>query len=140
MKYVILIISIFFFQCGILFQNTKNFDDKLGFKMIVYYEDREEIYFLPSEVDRMDLNDLFSEFSLRNDPSMRFITTNQSIDIFDIMGTRNNFQKEWVIYLNGKYISGSVLKKGVLVHQNSKLVLRYTKASRMILPKRKSEE
>lgn len=128
---------------SIIFQlacsSTERFDDPnlLGYRMHVDYGDRKEIYFLESYRESMNLNDLFTEFSLRNDPSMRFITTNQSIEIYDVMGTRNNYYKEWRIYLDNKHLPGEKLRKGVTVNQDSRIELRFRDAVRIILQKSK---
>lgn len=117
------------------FNKKQEFEEFLGFKIFVIYEGKVTEYKLSESKLKMDLIDLLARFSELNNPSMRFITTSNTIDVYEVDGIRNSNQKEWALYVNEKWISGETLKKGIWVYQDSKIELIYTKAIRIPLPR-----
>jgi hypothetical protein len=115
-----------FFQCR--FSQTID-NPENGYTLVVDYGDSRDLYFLEyDQVTNGRLIEILEAFSLRNEPSLRFITTNQTVQVFDVMGIRNNTQKEWRLYLEGKEITPELLKKDQIVPMGSKVELLYLEA------------
>lgn len=107
----------------------------IGFRVLVYYEGKTQEYKLPEQKPQMDLLEIFARMSAMESPPMRFITTNNSVEIYEVDGIRNSNAKEWAVYVDKKWISGESLKKGVVVPQNAKIEILYLKAVRIPLPR-----
>jgi hypothetical protein len=96
-----------------------------SYRLFVDFPDRKEIYTLREDSSSNELSDILANFSLNQDPSMRFVTTNQTIEVFDIMGTRNNFQFAWRLYIDYKELSWKELKKGKYISTNQMIQLKF---------------
>ncbi len=132
--------------CGSCISNQNSFESPLwsfskeeevpGFCLRVDYGKHTEMYQFSTDRIQMDLVDLLSELSLRENPPMRFISTLSTIEIYDVYGTRNNFENEWSLYVNGKKVSWERLKQGINVERDSEILLRYEKGYRVPTRKR----
>ncbi|WCL48251.1 hypothetical protein [Leptospira sp. GIMC2001] len=134
-----LIVSVLSFiiilSCSKEFYFTKDLsEEQAGFHVTVYFEEFTEKFFLSSEdVGRKNLVEILTEMSLAENPSMRFVTTNTTIEIYDILGTRNTLTKAWKIFVNGKEIDPISLKKGVEVNWKSKIEFKFLPYERINL-------
>lgn len=119
-------------NCAIGKSQDRSRTDILGYSITVDYGRDKETYFWESNLSEINLMDALAEFSLREDPSMRFITTNQTIEIYDILGTRNSYTHGWKIYLDGVLLSPEKFKKGVKVSQSTKILIQYVPVQRLL--------
>jgi hypothetical protein len=124
-----------FLQCSFGKTQDTLAPDSPGYRITVDYGEQKETYFWQSSLSHVDLMDALAEFSLREDPSMRFITTNQTIEIYDILGTRNSYTHGWKIYLDGELLSPERLKKGVKISQSTKVLIQYASVQRLLYQK-----
>lgn len=103
-----------------------------GFTIHVDFGDRREDYYWESMESRADLAEILASMSLNQEPSMRFITTNQSWEVYDILGTRNRAGKAWVVFVDGEEIPPTRLARKTYVRPHQTIILRYQ--ARVILP------
>jgi len=131
---LVFIFSLFLFSdCHT--NSPKNQNSIVGYKLIVDYPDRKEVYILPIEnIVGNELSDILAGYSLQQDPSIRFVSTSQSIEVMDVLGTRNNFQYAWRLYVDYKEVSPSDLKKSKPVQLNQIIQLKYLPLRKDILP------
>jgi len=118
-----------------LFEANKREVPKVGYKLLVDYPDNKEMYILPVElVTTNELLDILAGFSLQQDPSIRFVTTSQSIEVMDVLGTRNNYQYAWRLYVDYKEVSPTDLKKSKPIQLNQIIQLKYLPARKKLIP------
>lgn len=95
-------------------------------------KDYEETKSIPSSLlDRKDLLFLLAELSKKEDPSMRFISTNRTEEIMEVNGIRNSWDAGWVVYVNGERMDGVQLKRGVKVGPNDQIRIRFETVERV---------
>lgn len=130
---VLILTSFLFSNCQT--NSQKNQNSILGYKLIVDYPDRKEVYILPVEnIVGNELSDILAGYSLQQEPSIRFVSTSQSIEIMDVLGTRNNLQYAWRLYVDYKEVSPSDLKKSKPIQLNQIIQLKYLPLRKVILP------
>ncbi|GBF50609.1 hypothetical protein LPTSP4_21350 [Leptospira ryugenii] len=93
------------------------------------YEETKRISVPPWE--SRDLLLLLAELSKKEDPSLRFISTNRTEEIMEVNGLRNSWKEGWTIYLNDQKIMGTDLKKGIRVSPKDKILIRYESVQRV---------
>lgn len=107
-------------------QNRSNADRHDGsIKIRVLCDEFDDEFHYPTPLsEKKDLLQVLAELSLRESPSIRFISTNQTVEIMEINGRQNTWKEGWSIYLNGQFISISGLKKGVRVEERDIIEIR----------------
>ncbi|TGK46674.1 hypothetical protein EHQ43_06845 [Leptospira bouyouniensis] len=94
--------------------------------------DFEENKLIPSGLfESKDLLFLLAELSKKEDPSMRFISTNRTEEIMEVNGVRNTWNEGWVVYVNGERMDGVQMKRGVKVRPTDQIQIRYEAVERV---------
>lgn len=92
----------------------------------------EETKMIPSGLlETKDLLFLLAELSKKEDPSMRFISTNRTEEIMEVNGVRNTWSEGWVVYVNGERMDGVQMKRGVKVRPTDQIQIRYEAVERV---------
>ncbi|BDA79892.1 hypothetical protein LPTSP3_g28220 [Leptospira kobayashii] len=94
-------------------------------------EFEEEFYYPILLGEKKDLLLILAELSQKENPSIRFISTNKTEEIMEINGARNSWKEGWVIYINGETISSSELKLGVRVGKEDKIEIKLIPVERV---------
>lgn len=95
-------------------------------------DEYEETKSLPSSLlESKDLLLILAELSKKEDPSMRFISTNRTEEIMEVNGKRNSWTEGWVVYVNEERIDGIQMKRGVRVSPNDQIEIRYEAVERV---------
>ncbi|XDD43402.1 hypothetical protein AB3N58_03345 [Leptospira sp. WS60.C2] len=95
-------------------------------------KDYAETKSIPTSIlETKDLLFLLAELSKKEDPSMRFISTNRTEEIMEVNGIRNTWTEGWVVYVNGERLDGVQLKRGVRVNQTDQILIRYQAVERV---------
>ncbi|TGK82677.1 hypothetical protein EHQ24_15000 [Leptospira noumeaensis] len=95
-------------------------------------DEYEETKFIPSSLfESKDLLLILAELSKKEDPSMRFISTNRTEEIMEVNGKRNSWSEGWVVYVNEERIDGIQMKRGVRVGPNDKIEIKYEAVERV---------
>jgi hypothetical protein len=101
-------------------------------KLQVICDEFEEVFTYPTPLsERKDLLSLLGELSLKESPSIRFISTNTTEEIMEINGRRTSWKEGWNIYLNGELVSPQELKRGLKVYEKDKILIRLEKIERV---------
>lgn len=109
-------------------KNTKEPQIQIQFDSKDYAETKS----IPTSVlETKDLLFLLAELSKKEDPSMRFISTNRTEEIMEVNGIRNTWTEGWVVYVNGERLDGVQLKRGVRVNQTDQILIRYQAVERV---------
>ncbi len=87
-------------------------------------EFEDSFYYPTPRLESKDLLTVMGEMSLKENPSIRFISTNQSVEIMEVNGRKTSWKEVWFIYLNGKKISSFDLKNGVRVGEKDTIKIR----------------
>ncbi|EOQ89087.1 hypothetical protein LEP1GSC202_1866 [Leptospira yanagawae serovar Saopaulo str. Sao Paulo = ATCC 700523] len=82
-------------------------------------------------LETKDLLFLLAELSKKEDPSMRFISTNRTEEIMEVNGVRNTWSEGWVVYVNGERMDGVQMKRGVKVRPTDQIQIRYEAVERV---------
>lgn len=92
----------------------------------------EETKLFPSGLfETKDLLFLLAELSKKEDPSMRFISTNRTEEIMEVNGVRNTWNEGWVVYVNGEKMDGVQMKRGVKVRPTDQIQIKYEAVERV---------
>lgn len=87
---------------------------------------------IPSSLyEKQDLLNLLAELSKKEDPQLRFISTNTTEEIMEVNGQRNTWKEGWVIYVNEEKISTKALKKGIRVGVEDQIQIRFEAVERV---------
>ncbi|MDF3819964.1 hypothetical protein P3G55_08650 [Leptospira sp. 96542] len=109
---------------GCLSSNNKK-QTQIVIKIQFESEEYEEIKYIPtSYFEKKDLLLILSELSQKDDPSMRFISTNRTEEIMEVNGLRSSWKEGWVVRVNGAVVTGLELKRGIRVGYNDKIQIR----------------
>ncbi len=101
----------------------------------------DDTFYYPTPLmERKDLLTVLAELSLKENPAIRFISTNQTEEIMEVNGRRTSWKEAWHIYLNGQLLSSEDLKKGVRVGEKDKLEIRLEATERVFGIPTKHEE
>ncbi|WP_041769632.1 hypothetical protein [Leptospira biflexa] len=129
-------LSIFAFSFLVLgncnsYPNTKKSKDP-QIQIQFISKEFEEIKSIPSSLfETKDLLFLLAELSKKEDPSMRFISTNRTEEIMEVNGLRNSWNEGWVVYVNGERLDGVQMKRGVKVGPRDQIQIRYESVERV---------
>lgn len=117
-------------QCNLPIKSKKSKAPEI---QIQYFsEDYEETKSIPSSLlESKDLLLILAELSKKEDPSMRFISTNRTEEIMEVNGKRNSWSEGWVVYVNEERVDGVQMKRGVRVGPNDKIEIRYEAVERV---------
>ncbi|TGN07219.1 hypothetical protein EHS11_18000 [Leptospira ilyithenensis] len=74
---------------------------------------------------------LLAELSQKENPSIRFISTNKTEEIMEINSVRNSWKEGWVIYINGEVVNSVELKLGVRVGMEDKIEIKLIPVERV---------
>ncbi len=128
--YLLLFLFSFTTNCRSSFAEKKNKEPQIQIQF--YAKDYEETKSIPSSLfETRDLLFLLAELSKKEDPSMRFISTNRTEEIMEVNGIRNTWSEGWVVYVNGERLDGVQLKRGVKVNQADQIQIRYESVERV---------
>lgn len=95
-------------------------------------DEYEETKKIPSSLlESKDLLLILAELSKKEDPSMRFISTNRTEEIMEVNGKRNSWSEGWVVYVNEERVDGVQMKRGVRVSPSDKIEIRYEAVERV---------
>jgi hypothetical protein len=78
-----------------------------------------------SEKNCKDFLSILEELSIQSKIEIRFLSTNQTIEIISIDGIRNQWKKRWKIYSKTIEITPGELSKGHKVCEEDKISIRY---------------
>ncbi|WP_244245330.1 hypothetical protein [Leptospira kemamanensis] len=121
---------VFFVNCFSSEKTNKSKEPEIQIHFLS--KDFEETKSIPSSLlDRKDLLFLLAELSKKEDPSMRFISTNRTEEIMEVNGIRNSWDAGWVVYVNGERMDGMQLKRGVKVGPNDQIRIRFETVERV---------
>ena len=114
-------------NCSFIYRKKSNpqTESYPSYRLFVDFPDRKEIYTLREDSSSNDLSEILANFSLNQDPSMRFVTTNQTIEVIDVLGTRNNLQFAWRLFIDYKELTCKDLKKGKSISTNQMIQLKF---------------
>ena len=93
------------------------------------FEDSFEFPIYPSE--KKDLLAVLADLSIKENPSIRFISTNQTEEIMEINGRRTSWKEGWNIYVNGERISPKELKRGIRIGEKDKIKINLENVERV---------
>ncbi|MCW7494275.1 DUF4430 domain-containing protein [Leptospira sp. 2 VSF19] len=120
----------FTLQCALL---TKSKTSKEPVIQIHFISDEyEETKRIPSSLfESKDLLMILADLSKKEDPSMRFISTNRTEEIMEVNGKSNSWSEGWVVYVNDEKMDGIQMKRGIRVGPNDKIEIRYEAVERV---------
>lgn len=81
--------------------------------------------------EKQDLLILLAELSKKEDPSLRFISTNRTEEVMEVNGVRNTWKEGWVIYVNESKVDGKSLKRGIKVGVSDKIEVKFESVERV---------
>ncbi|WP_246052113.1 hypothetical protein [Leptospira idonii] len=129
---ILLLCVIMFVNCTSGLQRKRNSYDQEGIHIHVSCSEFEESFYYPTPFsEKKDLLQVFAELSQKENPSMRFISTNRTEEIMTINGASNSWKEGWVIYVNGEKISPVDLKLGVRVGKEDRIEIKLEKVERI---------
>ena len=88
-------------------------------------------YYQTPLFERKDLLTVLAEMSVKEDPAIRFISTNQTEEIMEVNGRRTSWKEAWEVYLNGKKISPYELKRGIRVGESDRIEIKLEATERV---------
>ncbi|EMY60310.1 hypothetical protein LEP1GSC203_2553 [Leptospira terpstrae serovar Hualin str. LT 11-33 = ATCC 700639] len=117
-------------QCNLPIKSKKSKAPEIQIQF--FSEDYEETKSIPSSLlESKDLLLILAELSKKEDPSMRFISTNRTEEIMEVNGKRNSWSEGWVVYVNEERVDGVQMKRGVRVGPSDKIEIRYEAVERV---------
>ncbi|WP_411821689.1 hypothetical protein [Leptospira sp. 'Mane'] len=143
-KYVFLLCILF--SAGFIFCDCSGFDSKIAnqrkkskgegivnqIRILVLCSEFEEEFYYPVLIDeKKDLLLILAELSRKENPSIRFISTNKTEEIMEINGAKNSWKEGWVIYINGEDVRPTKLKLGVRVGKEDKIEIKLIPVERV---------
>lgn len=129
--FIIVSFLIFFgVQCTLATKSKTSKDPQIQIQFIS--DEYEETKSIPSSLfESKDLLLILAELSKKEDPAMRFISTNRTEEIMEVNGKSNSWSEGWVIYVNEEKIDGVQMKRGVRVSPSDKIEIRYEAVERV---------
>jgi hypothetical protein len=112
--FLLLTVHMTFLSCGISRHERSEAENHVLIQVVCDEFDDAFYYPIPA-FEKKDLLGILAELSVSENPSIRFISTNQTEEIMEINGRRTSWKEGWNLYLNGKYLSPSDLKRGLKV-------------------------
>ncbi|MCZ8343572.1 MAG: hypothetical protein O9301_11100 [Leptospira sp.] len=101
-------------------------------RIFFHCEEFKETKRIPTSLyGKQDLLTLLAELSKKEDPQLRFISTNTTEEIMEVNGQRNTWKEGWVIYVNEEKISSKALKKGIRVGVEDQIQIRFEAVERV---------
>lgn len=101
----------------------------------------DDIFYYPTPLmEKKDLLTVLAELSLKENPAIRFISTNQTEEIMEVNGRRTSWKEAWHIYLNGQLLTSHELKQGIRVGKKDKLEILLEATERVFGIPTKHEE
>ncbi len=128
-------ILLLFSNCLVLFYDSPRLKPLFHYEIEVNSPDGKNTFRLELEKEEMDLLELLEEASLKESPSLRFMTTKQSVEVIRVNEWNNTWKEAWFLYLHEERLTGEEIKKGKKIENGSTLSLRYEKVDRLS-PKR----
>ncbi|TGL87640.1 hypothetical protein EHQ68_07005 [Leptospira congkakensis] len=117
-------------QCSLPSKSKKSKEPQIQIHFIS--DEYEEIKFIPSSLfESKDLLLILAELSRKEDPSMRFISTNRTEEIMEVNGKSNSWSEGWVVYVNEERVDGVQMKRGLRVGPNDKIEIKYEAVERV---------
>jgi hypothetical protein len=133
MRYVVCIL-LAFSMLGISgCQSTSEIDrSEIRIKLRFVCDEFDDLFYYPTPLmERKDLLTVLAELSLKENPAIRFISTNQTEEIMEVNGRRTSWKEAWEIYLNGQKITPYDLKKGIRVGDKDKIEIKLEPTERV---------
>ncbi|MCW7480887.1 hypothetical protein [Leptospira kanakyensis] len=130
--FIIIVSFLIFFgvQCSLATKSKTSKEPQIQIQFIS--DEYEETKSIPSSLfESKDLLLILAELSRKEDPSMRFISTNRTEEIMEVNGKSNSWSEGWVIYVNEEKIDGVQMKRGVRVSPSDKIEIRYEAVERV---------
>ncbi|MCW7489137.1 hypothetical protein [Leptospira meyeri] len=127
---IIPILVLLALQCSLRTKSKTSKDPQIQIRFIS--NEYEETKFIPSSLfESKDLLLILAELSKKEDPAMRFISTNRTEEIMEVNGKSNSWSEGWVVYVNEEKIDGVQMKRGIRVSPNDKIEIRYEAVERV---------
>lgn len=127
---IIAILIFFGVQCSLATKSKTSKDPQIQIQFIS--DEYEETKKIPSSLfESKDLLLILAELSKKEDPAMRFISTNRTEEIMEVNGKSNSWSEGWVVYVNAERVDGIQMKRGVRVSPSDKIEIRYEAVERV---------
>jgi hypothetical protein len=133
-KKIFVIISILSFSCA-GWDNLTNSNDPYDIEIEINRDDEsmKTGYHFPKDLTPnqnsgkicKDLLFILEDLSLQSKLEIRFMSTNQTIEIISLDGIRNQWTKKWKIFSQNKEILPKKLHSGHIVCENEKIIISY---------------
>jgi len=130
-KFIFVFLGLSFY---IQYQSPKSEMDRSEHRIMLRFicdDFDDEVYYPTPLFERKDLLAVLADLSIRENPSIRFISTNQTEEIMEVNGRRTSWKEAWEVYLNGKKISPYDLKTGIRVGEKDKIVVKLEAVERV---------
>ncbi|PJZ85179.1 hypothetical protein CH366_02775 [Leptospira harrisiae] len=117
-------------QCSLTIKSKTSKEPQIQIQFIS--DEYEETKKIPSSLfESKDLLLILAELSKKEDPAMRFISTNRTEEIMEVNGKSNSWSEGWVVYVNAERVDGIQMKRGVRVSPSDKIEIRYEAVERV---------